>query len=88
MQTCIDYEIEQENVSSDSKVTLQSSHIGDLNSLYWEEQPETESLGGVVVMVQYAGLNMIDVKRAIDTVACSDFNYINYGMDFSGTTKR
>ncbi|KAJ8711411.1 hypothetical protein PYW07_008653 [Mythimna separata] len=75
--------VSQQQVGLSNVVTLQSSRIGDLDSLRWVEAAPMQP-SDLVVTVHYAGLCASDVKRAIG-VTPGDSSL--YGMDYSGTTE-
>ncbi|KAM3959496.1 fatty acid synthase-like [Aphomia sociella] len=73
---------------TDSDVTLQCGHIGDLNSLHWIETAPPKDTG-ISVKVHYAGINTSDIRRAtvISDLQQSKTNANLFGMEFSGITE-
>ncbi|CAK1590491.1 unnamed protein product [Parnassius mnemosyne] len=77
----------QQKLSSIYDITLQSSCIGDFNSLHWVEMPRV-NVPGVKVTVHFAGLNDTDVKKCAGIIPLNNkTNGNNFGMDFSGVTE-
>ncbi|CAF4885214.1 unnamed protein product [Pieris macdunnoughi] len=65
---------------------LQTSNIGDIDSLTWVEAPELSG-AGIDVEVHYSTLNSLDAKRCMGAIPV-DFNSdLTFGMDFSGVTE-
>ncbi|KOB65606.1 Uncharacterized protein OBRU01_16628, partial [Operophtera brumata] len=63
-------------------VALKVRRVGELNTLHWEEVAY-KSAAGLKIKVQYAGVNVADIKKAAGVIPFSDDeNY--FGMDFSG----
>ncbi|CAH2051826.1 unnamed protein product, partial [Iphiclides podalirius] len=76
----------QLKIGSTPDITLQTSRMGDFNSLHWTEMPDLTG-SGVEVIVHYAGINKIDIQR-FEGALPSNKNNNKYGMEFSGVTKR
>ncbi|KPJ07769.1 Fatty acid synthase [Papilio machaon] len=75
----------QQKLSTAHNVTLQSSRIGDFNSLHWVEMPNSKG-PGVKVNVHYAGINNTDIKRCSGIIPRVGKENC-FGMDFSGVTE-
>ncbi|KPI93194.1 Fatty acid synthase [Papilio xuthus] len=75
----------EQTLTTAHNVTLQSSRIGDFNSLQWVEMPNIKG-PGVKVTVHYAGINNTDVKRCLGIIP-NVGNENCFGMDFSGVTE-
>ncbi|CAG4933551.1 unnamed protein product [Colias eurytheme] len=66
---------------------LQSSKLGDIESLKWFEAPKVSD-SGINVQVHYAGINDLDAKRAYGIIPFSENTTKGYyGLDYSGVTK-
>ncbi|XP_049878858.1 fatty acid synthase-like [Pectinophora gossypiella] len=76
----------QDKETSGNTVALEITKFGNLNSLQWIDEPFIPK-EGIPVKVQYAGLNIIDVKRAMN-VLIDNQKSRRFGMDFSGVTER
>ncbi|KOB69632.1 Uncharacterized protein OBRU01_16490, partial [Operophtera brumata] len=65
-----------------NSLVLKVRRVGELNTLHWEELAY-KSDAGLKIKVQYAGVNVADIKKAAGVIPfADDENY--FGMDFSG----
>ncbi|XP_045517124.1 fatty acid synthase-like [Pieris brassicae] len=65
---------------------LQTSNIGDIDSLTWVEAPELSG-AGIDVKVHYSTLNSLDAKRSMGAIPVDFHSDLTFGMDFSGVTE-
>ncbi|KAL4711927.1 hypothetical protein ACJJTC_006096, partial [Scirpophaga incertulas] len=76
--------LKQEYVTNNNTVSLRCMQPGNLDTMYWTEIDDPVGLG-IEVNVHYAGLSVIDSKKALAATPSFSSNS-GFGMDFSGIT--